>query len=271
MSFRFILPRADVGDGIEDFAGAKLSFFDFGTTDAKITFSDVGLTVQNEDPVVANDDGLFGNIFLDIKYTVTLKTANDVVIWGPLDVQSPSDLITALAASAVTVLDTAANFTATDVEAALAELALDWLRLNRTNAITNILTFSGSGEIRMADLIIQRPLLVDYAIADNTVSSVSGTLTLDLSTGNSFGTTLTENTTVVITNPPATGNYGQLVIEIIQDASAGAFTVTWPSGVIWAGGAAPTITTSNGAIDEITLRTRNAGTSYKGSFGQAFA
>ena len=69
MAFRFILPRADVGDGIKDFAGAKLFFFDFGTTDVKITKSDVGLSIDNTNPVVADDNGVFGNIYLDIKFT----------------------------------------------------------------------------------------------------------------------------------------------------------------------------------------------------------
>jgi len=47
--------------------------------------------------------------------------------------------------------------------------------------------------------------------------------------------------------------------------------VTWPAGVKWPGGTAPVITTANNAIDEINLRTIDAGTEYRGSFSQAFA
>lgn len=271
MSFRFITPRVDVGDGIEDFAGAKLFFFDFGTNDAKITKSDVTLQIDNTDPVIADDNGLFGEIFLDIAFTVTLKTANDVVIWGPLDVQSPNELVTALAASAVTVLDTAGNFDDSDLESVLAQLALDWFRLDRTNAITNILTFSGAGEIRMTDLLLRRPVLVDYGVDHNNAQSVGGTLTLDLTTGNSFRTTLTENTTVVLSNPSPSGVLSELMIRIVQDGAGGAFTVTWPVEVKWPSGTAPVITVTNNAEDRVTLSTDDEGAQWYGDFSQAYS
>jgi len=271
MAFRFALPRADVGDGIVDFGGAKLFFFDFGTTDAKITFSNVGLTIQNADPVVADDDGLFGDIFLDIAYTVTLKTANDVVIWGPLDVQSPNDLITSLAASAVTVLDTAGNFDETDVEAVLAEIALEWFRLDRANAISNVLTFSGIGEIRMVDLLIRRPVFIDYGIKHGFVASVSGTTTLDITAGNSFRLTLIENTTIVLDNPSPDGVLCEIIVRVHQDSAGGAFTVTWPATVKWPSGVAPVITTTNSAIDRITLTTDDEGAVWYGDFSQAYS
>ena len=89
--------------------------------------------------------------------------------------------------------------------------------------------------------------------------------------GNSFVTTLTENTTVVVTNPPASGRYGEFVLKVIQDASGGAFTLTFPASFKWPAGAAPVITTSNGAIDEITARTIDAGTEYRGGFSQAIS
>ena len=82
---------------------------------------------------------------------------------------------------------------------------------------------------------------------------------------------LTENATTTLSNPPTTGDYGQLVVKIIQDGAGGAFTVTWPASVLWPGGTAPTITVTNDAIDEITLRTIDAGTQWRGSFSQAFA
>lgn len=126
--------------------------------------------------------------------------------------------------------------------------------------------------LQMLDNEVRRAVLIDYAISHSPVSSTSGTLTLDLVNGNSFVTTLTENiTTINISNPPGAGRYGELVIKIIQDASAGAFTVAFPSSVKWPGGVAPVITTTNGAIDEVTLHTIDGGTEYLGAFSQAFA
>lgn len=270
MAYRFVEPRTRVGDGIANFSGAKLFFFDFGTTDAKTTFSNFALSSANTDPVVADPNGLFGDIFLDIQATVTLETSAGVVIWGPIDIFAPEDGISALAASSVSVLDTAGDFTATNVETVLTEISDDFLKLSRANTISAIQTLTAA--LQMSDQELRRALLLDYAIKHNSISSSSGTLTVDLTTGNSFVTTLTENvSTVTLSNPPATGTYGQFVIKIIQDGAGGAFTVTWPSSVIWPSGTAPTITTTNGAIDEITLRTIDAGTEWRGSFSQAFS
>ena len=162
MAYRFVEPRTRVGDGIDNFGGAELFFFDFGTTNAKITFSDFALTVPNTDPVVADADGLFGDIFLDIQADVTLQSSTGTNIYGPISIFAPEDGITALAASNVSVLDAAGNFTATNVETVLTEISDDWLRLNRINTISAIQTFSAA--LQMADQELRRPLLLDYAI-----------------------------------------------------------------------------------------------------------
>jgi len=270
MSYRFVEPRTRVGGAIDDFSGAELYFFDFGTSNAKTTYSDFALTVPNADPVVADADGIFGDIFLDIQATVTLKTSAGVPVYENENVYAPEDGISALAASNVSIVDAAGYFAATNVETALAELGLDWGKQSRINTWSAVQTFTAA--LQISDQELRRALLLDYAIAHNSISSSSGTLTVDLTTGNSFVTTLTENvTTVTISDPPATGNYGQVVIRIIQDGGGGAYTVTWPASVLWASGTAPVITVTNDAIDEITLRTIDAGTTWLGSFSQAFA
>lgn len=271
MSYRFQPPRYSVGGAIDDFSGAKLFVFQQGTTTPKTTFSDFALTVENSDPVVSDSNGFFGDIFLDISATVTLKTSNDVVIYGPTDIIAPDDSVDALSATSVTVADTAGNFDASNVETVLAEISDEFFRLDRANSVTATQTFSG-GNINMGDNRILRPELTDYSIAHNSIASVSGTLTIGLTAGNSFATTLTENiTTISIINPPVSGSYGQFVIVITQDSSGGAYTVTWPASVTWPSGTAPTITVTNGAIDEVTLRTFDAGVTWRGSFSQAFA
>ena len=116
-----------------NFAGSKLFFFEFGDpSTAKVTFSDSALLSANTDPVISDSDGLFGDIFTDTKGTVTLKTSTDVVVYGPIDFFAPEDGITALAASNVSVLDTAGEFTAADVEAALKEISDNFLKLRNT-------------------------------------------------------------------------------------------------------------------------------------------
>jgi len=191
MSFRFVEPRVRVGDGIVNFSGAKYFFFIFGTDTAKKTFSDSALTTENTDPVVADSNGLFPDIFTDTKGTVTLKSSTDTIIYGPIDFFAPEDGITALAASSVAVEDAAGDFAGTNVEAVLTEISNNFLNLSRINTITAIQTFVAA--LQMSDQELRRPLLLDYAIKHNSISSSSGTLEIDLTTGNSFVTTLTSD------------------------------------------------------------------------------
>ena len=63
------------------------------------------------------------------------------------------------------------------------------------------------------------------------VTSSSNATTVNCEAGNAFSHTLTENTTFTFSNPPASGTAYSFSIEIIQDASASGFVVTWPSSV----------------------------------------
>ncbi|MGY8962552.1 MAG: hypothetical protein ACKVKT_03240 [Rhodospirillales bacterium] len=269
MAYRFVEPRIRVGDGITSFGGAKLYFFDIGTSNPKTTYSDFALSVANADPVVADADGLFGDIFLNINADVTLKSSTDVTIYGPISIYAPEDTVLALAASLVSVLDTAGDFTGTNVETVLTEISDNFGKLTRINTWSAIQTFTAA--LQMSDQEVRRPLLLDYAIKHVDLTQSTGTIDLDMNTGNSFAVTLTENATITISNPPATGKYGQLTVKIIQDGAGGAYTVTWPAAVKWPSGSAPTMTVSNDAIDEFSLRTTDAGTQYRGSFSQAYA
>ena len=59
MSSRFILPFADVGNGISPSDGALLEFFFSGTAVQQNTYSDEALSTPNTNPVVADGDGVF--------------------------------------------------------------------------------------------------------------------------------------------------------------------------------------------------------------------
>jgi len=81
MSSRFVLPYADVGSGIRPSCNANLYFYDTGTTTLRNTYSDEALTIANTNPVVANQEGVFTNIWLDGRYKVILKNKDDVQLW----------------------------------------------------------------------------------------------------------------------------------------------------------------------------------------------
>lgn len=104
------------------------------------------------------------------------------------------------------------------------------------------------------------------------VTSSSGTATLDCSAANVFSITLTEATTFAFSNVPASGNAYGLTLEITQDASASSFAVTWPAAIKWPIGVAPSLTTTASAIDIVTMYTHDGGTTWFGfaaGFGMA--
>lgn len=81
MSSRFSAPDFDAGSGIQPKDGAKLSFFESGTSTDKDTFSDSALSTLNANPVIADSNGVFPDIFLEGgSYKVTLTDKNDVQV-----------------------------------------------------------------------------------------------------------------------------------------------------------------------------------------------
>jgi hypothetical protein len=102
------------------------------------------------------------------------------------------------------------------------------------------------------------------------VISTTNATTVDCEAANSFSHTLTENTTFTFSNPPASGTAYSFSIEIIQDASASGFTVTWPASVDWPAATAPTLTATASAKDVFVFTTRDGGTNWYGfTAGQA--
>ena len=119
-----------------------------------------------------------------------------------------------------------------------------------------------SGTLQMADQIIQRPEIKDYSETYN-ASSGSGTVTLDLSTGNVFQHTASGgNVTFVFSNPPAAGKGGAFTLKWIQDSSDR--TATWPASGDWAAATAPTLTSGSGKVDIFTFVTVDGGTTWYG-------
>ena len=86
----------------------------------------------------------------------------------------------------------------------------------------------------------------------NAVSSSSGTLTLDLATGNNFSTTLSENTTLANPSNLSAGQSG--VLFITQDSTAR--TLSFGSNWDFEGGAPPNISTASGAVDALVFTAR---------------
>jgi hypothetical protein len=80
--------------------------------------------------------------------------------------------------------------------------------------------------------------------------TASATTTLDLSKGKKFAITLGQNTTLALQNVPL--NCKTIAVRLAQDGT-GSRTVTWWSGLSWAGGTAPTLTTTASKSDEFVI------------------
>ena len=124
-----------------------------------------------------------------------------------------------------------------------------------------------TGTIAAADQQITRPRLTDYSETVNAIGSISAAANADLEDGNVQSVTMTANTfNFGITNALASQSNSLTLIV----TNGGLATVTWLSGahdgggnaVDWAGGSAPTLTSSG--IDALVFTTINGGTQWYG-------
>lgn len=91
------------------------------------------------------------------------------------------------------------------------------------------------------------------------VNIYGNTLWLDFNNGNYFYVLLNANvSTVSFSNINAT--FQSFVLEITANGTTR--SITWPSSVKWAGGTAPTLTSTNGKKDVFTFTTRDGGTTW---------
>lgn len=111
------------------------------------------------------------------------------------------------------------------------------------------ITIAGTGTFTGA-VNMTRPAVIKAAL--------SGT-EIDLSTGRVFSKTIGGNTTFTVANVPSAGYAVGIILDL---TNGGSYTVTWWSGVKWAGGTAPTLTSSG--RDMLGFVTHDGGTVWSG-------
>ena len=112
-----------------------------------------------------------------------------------------------------------------------------------------------SASINMADQIVQRPVLKDYAETKVAMAAHA----VDLELGNVFTYTLSGGQTLTFTNPAASGTACSFTLIITNGGSA---TLTWPTSIDWAAATAPTLTASG--VDVLTFTSIDGGTIWYG-------
>ena len=117
------------------------------------------------------------------------------------------------------------------------------------------------GYINFQDEQAIRPEIKDYAETVNALGDVGGgTDAIDISAGNVVTATVSTGAqTFTFTNPSATGKACSFTLIL---TNGGSQTVNWPGSVDWAGGDAPSLTSSG--VDELTFTTVDAGTIWYG-------
>lgn len=100
-----------------------------------------------------------------------------------------------------------------------------------------------------------------YASIQSYTPAGGGTATLDLSKGDIHHITMPAgNITIALSNSKA----GQVfLVRILQD-SVGSRTITWFTTIKWAGGSAPTLTTTASKVDTVAFEVTTAGSAYDG-------
>jgi len=137
-----------------------------------------------------------------------------------------------------------------------------------TSEASKVVTADANGDVTLT----QELKATSYNESYVAVTSSGAATTVNCETGNTFSHTLTENTTFTFSNPPATGTAYSMSVEIIQDAGASGYTVTWPTSVDFPAATAPTLTATASAVDVFVFTTRDGGTTWYGfTAGQALA
>lgn len=88
--------------------------------------------------------------------------------------------------------------------------------------------------------------------------TVMAATTIDLSAGTYFTKTISGNTTFTVSSVPSAGLVGSFVLII---TGGGSYTISWWSGVKWAAGQAPVLSTGK---DMLSFTTEDGGTTWIG-------
>ena len=111
--------------------------------------------------------------------------------------------------------------------------------------------------------VFQSPLSTITGLRETKIAPTinSGNLLIDCNAANVFAVSLNANiTTLSFTNVPTSGNAFGLTLLLTADGTAR--TITWGSAVKWAGGTAPTLTSTNAKVDVYVLVTHDGGANW---------
>lgn len=100
--------------------------------------------------------------------------------------------------------------------------------------------------------------VINYGTTITAIGNATGATSINLSNGNYFTATTTGSTTWTFSGQ-LSSSFNGFILKLTNGGSA---TQTWPTGIKWPGGTAPTLTTSG--IDVLVFITDDNGTTWRG-------
>lgn len=145
------------------------------------------------------------------------------------------------------------------VTATTAQLNYNDITTLGTSEASKAVTTDANGDVNISEELKAK----SYNETFTSITSSSGTATLDCETGNVFSLTLSEDvTTFTWSNPPASGTAYGFSLKVVQGSST--FTITWPPAVDWPNASAPTLSSGSGDVDQFVFYTHDGGTTWYG-------
>jgi len=202
------------------------------------SLSSGSITLDSEVDIILDADG--GDITLKDAGTTFANLNNNS---GELIIQSGSTPTTAV------------TFTGANVALA------GTLGVASTATFESAATFEAAG---IFDVSVTSPI-VDSDAYHETYAVLTGTTpAANLTVASTFRIVLSGDTTFTFSNPVTSGTSQGFTVITQADSGGSGHAVTWPSSVKWAGGVAPTATSTANAVDIFAFFTHDGGTTYYG-------
>ena len=228
-------------------AGGTLTFTESGTTTPMDTYSDMGLTTPNTNPIVLNSNGMPAtDIWMSGNYRVVLADSSGAVQWTRDNVQASSILPDPAGQNGKTVQSDGTNYVLVQVQ------TLPDPTGHAGQFVTTDGTTYSLGNVTIGDGAGGN--LTDWVLKNvrDAVQTVAAATATTLTFANGAIVILNQAVDCTLTIPAVVG--ATMTIHRIKDATATSRALTWPSNIQWPGGAAPTWTQTTAAHDVIGLQ-----------------
>lgn len=117
-----------------------------------------------------------------------------------------------------------------------------------------------NGEQNYQDNNLKRATIIDYSLAHNALTNVSGGTTINMELGNYVSATAVGAVTWIFSNPPTGARAGSIILEL---TNGGAYTQYWPAAIRWPSGSAPSLAASG--VDVLVFITDDGGANWRGA------